>query len=491
MKRIITFMMALALVLSLGIAAFAGETNGSITITNTTVDETYSIYKIFDATYNADGDVSYSIKTDNQFFDDLFGDGTAVNDYFNYDAATGVVTKKDGIDNSKMFKYLAAMVKTGTATASEKATAETLDFTGLATGYYVIVRENAQATAVTITTTKPHADVYDKNQLPGGDFEKEILNDGAWAEDNSANIGDTVYFKLSFTATNYDGAEKVTYYTITDTLNPAEWADINLDSIQIKILNGEGEADDIVLTKGTDWAFEGTPTKDAFTIKIDWVNSAGEFKYDATEVIEVTYNAVVTAGAASNDGAQENKNEAELDWDSNTENPEEDDTKTYVFNLGFAKVDGKTDIKLAGAEFALTDANGNPVNVSGANGVYTVDKDATSNLVVTMDDGQIIVKGLAEGTYYLEETKAPDGYNKLNGKIEVVVDADQTPSDYTIDEVTYTANNAELNIENNSGVELPSTGGKGTMMLITFGSVVAMAFAMLLITQKKMSIYRD
>ena len=46
-------------------------------------------------------------------------------------------------------------------------------------------------------------------------------------------------------------------------------------------------------------------------------------------------------------------------------------------------------------------------------------------------------------------------------------------------------------VNNSQGVQLPSTGGKGTMMLITFGTMVAVAFAVLMITQKKMSIYND
>jgi LPXTG-motif cell wall-anchored protein len=60
-----------------------------------------------------------------------------------------------------------------------------------------------------------------------------------------------------------------------------------------------------------------------------------------------------------------------------------------------------------------------------------------------------------------------------------------------IDGTTYTVGHEALNIENNSGVELPSTGGVGTMMMITFGTLVAIAFAVLLITQKKMSVYHD
>ena len=73
--------------------------------------------------------------------------------------------------------------------------------------------------------------------------------------------------------------------------------------------------------------------------------------------------------------------------------------------------------------------------------------------------------------------------------IAVVVSGDINNTEKIKD--SYTVNNEKLDIENNTGMELPSTGGKGTMMLITIGSMVAMAFAVLLITHKKMSVYHD
>ena len=90
--------MAVAIILSMAVTAIADEPTGSITITNATIDETYALYKIFDASISTDaaGDtnaVSYSITTDNQFFEALFGDGTAENTYFVYNANTGTVTK--------------------------------------------------------------------------------------------------------------------------------------------------------------------------------------------------------------------------------------------------------------------------------------------------------------------------------------------------------------------------------------------------------------
>jgi len=82
MKKILSLMLAFVLVLSMSVTAFAADGQGSITITNATIGQSYSVYKLFDATYNADAEgntnaVSYSIDDSNQFFAVLFGaDGT-------------------------------------------------------------------------------------------------------------------------------------------------------------------------------------------------------------------------------------------------------------------------------------------------------------------------------------------------------------------------------------------------------------------------------
>ena len=220
--------------------------------------------------------------------------------------------------------------------------------------------------------------------------------------------------------------------------------------------------------------------------------------YGSTEDVTITYSAVVldTAVSATPETVT-NNNKAELGWgntdpDDDDEPEDDDDEKAKVYNMGFTKVDGKDNsIKLAGAEFKLySDAEcTKAVNVTGADGVYVVDTDSISNVVVTPENGQVVVKGLAAGTYYLKETKAPEGYNLVANAFTVEVLTDKQ-ADYTIGETTYSVN-SDTSIVNNSGVELPSTGGKGTMMLITFGTMVAVAFAVLMITQKKMSIYND
>jgi len=140
--------------------------------------------------------------------------------------------------------------------------------------------------------------------------------------------------------------------------------------------------------------------------------------------------------------------------------------------------------------------------------VYSHDEDGTgaTNKVVSQVNGKIVLLGLEEGDYYLKEVKAPDGYNALSApvKIEVgegksedfsvyantsgeVADTEQDVAGYT----KHTFGVTKATVGNSKGVELPSTGGKGTTMLITFGSLIAIGFAVFLITHKKMSIYTD
>jgi LPXTG-motif cell wall-anchored protein len=110
--------------------------------------------------------------------------------------------------------------------------------------------------------------------------------------------------------------------------------------------------------------------------------------------------------------------------------------------------------------------------------------------MTTPDTGRLIILGLEAGSYYMKETRPPEGYNQLAAAVEVKVAVEGSTAGRVVvngvETIVYTAR-----IVNNQGVELPSTGGKGTMMLITIGTLVTVAFAVLMITQKKMSVYHD
>lgn len=595
MKKLLSVMMAIVLVLSLSVSAFATENTGSITISNATIGDTYSLYKIFDATYNTDADgntnaVAYSITTDNQFFSYMFGtDGKTDNAFFIYDSVTGAVTRKENTigpeGDSNIIAYLTDMIRSTDhsfdAVDDETATAETVEFSDLPYGYYLI--DKGIGAAVTIDSNTPDAEVIDKNQIPGSDFSKLVWDEDKeeWVPGSTANIGDLVDFKVEFDATNYDGENQIKYYTVADTKGDALWVEFNSvevwvdgvkldrgyyhgvegthntgewkyfgtwteeektnpDNAQWYMIHRGFDAFDIVIPWMDNYHFEGTTNDFALTYDIGGVKSKSIYS-SPVEVI-VKYNASVEPGATIG-GSQSNNlwNTVDLSWTSNiTDGPDDPSTTTLtVYALGLEKIDSATSEHLEGAVFEVyRDAACEvPVHVipTDIKGVYILDDLNTSvsgeyrdtsrgkyeayleaylgenwettqkNVVTSEANGKLAILGLEAGTYYLKETAAPEGYNKLNTTTEVNVGETNNTffvitdaSGNVVDEQTATGDHVKHNytatstvVKNSKGMELPSTGGEGTMMLITFGTMVALAFGVLLITHKKMSVYVD
>lgn len=278
MKRILSFMMVLALMFTLSISVLAAEGTGSITITNATLDEEYKLYKIFDATLAVDENgeavledgkpvISYTMATkvkdgenlvDNPLFAAMFGsEENPVNDYFNFTPVEGEnkgnITRKTTATKEDIQEYLNNLIDTETeaadyafVTSKEITDGSTLTFDNLEYGYYMI--DKANATYVTLTSTTPSVNVIDKNQIPGDDFDKFVWDEdfenadgtkGAWVEDTTANIGDILNFKIDFEATNFHGENPVKYYTVKDTKGSALWVEFN--QINVKILTGTAD----------------------------------------------------------------------------------------------------------------------------------------------------------------------------------------------------------------------------------------------------------
>lgn len=599
MKKFLSIIMVLAMVLSLSITAFAAENEGSITITNATINETYEIYKIFDASIskNATGEtnaVSYSITADNQFFTVLFGvDGKTENPYFVYNANTGSVTKKEGVNDAELIKYLTELVENATydtAVTPVKATSDEVKFDKLPYGYYLIT--SSLGTTVTINSNTPDVSVIDKNQKPGNGFDKLIATSRdengkplTWGESNSANIGDEITYKISFEATNYDGENKIKYYQIHDEKGDAIWAEFNSFEVYVggvKLERG------YYLSQGgnnTDnWEYFGNWTGteknrnnaqwylvhldyDKFRITIPWLENHtltnvtngtttsyslnfdedAASKFDSPVQVEIIYKAVVEANAVIGDNTHGNRyNKAYASWTSEHETgstkPEE--VVTYVYGIGLLKDDIATRENLAGAKFKIykDEACTEPVYVipTKIDGVYIVDSLGTvaekisgimqettrklyeeyleeylkddkgntitqNNLVVSQVNGKLAILGLKEGTYFLKEVEAPDGYNALTQPVKfeagkdirpfsIFADKDGNVADIQEEDGIHSEERYDLThtvVHNSKGVVLPSTGGMGTFWLITIGTILAIGFAVFLITHKKMSVYTD
>lgn len=597
MKKFLSILMVLVMALSLGIPALA-ENTGSITITNATIDQSYTPYKIFDASIKlaANGQsaeaVSYSITTSNQFFAKLFGaDGTANNTFFNYNPNTGSVTKKEGVNDSELIKYLTDLVAAGSYTSAAapiKATSETVVFNDLPYGYYLIT--STLGTTVTINSNTPNVKVIDKNQEPGVGFDKQVQTgvdqDGniTWGDANTANIGDKFAYRISFVATNYDGDKKIKHYQIHDEKGDAIWAEFN--SIKV-VVNGEELDRGYYLSQGGEntgeyeffgaWSGVADADKNAnnadwylvhlgydqFRITIPWLeghqltSSTGAdgkvaytltypedaaSKFDSPANVEITYDSVLEANAAIGDTTHGNRfNKAYASWTSENETGSvpPDEVVTHAYGIGLLKDDGSTGVNLAGAKFRLYSDKDctQPIYVIPTNvaGVYILDskgraietasgtgkvpsrvlykdylteylgENEQDNYVVSQANGKLAILGLAAGTYYLKEVEAPAGYNALNVPVEIKAGEDIRPfiifaddngnvADIQAEDGTYKEYRLDLThtvVHNSKGVELPSTGGQGTFWLITIGTLLAIAFAVFMITHKKMSVYTD
>lgn len=526
MKKLFALVLSFIMVLSMGTMAFAAESDGSITIRNATVGENYAAYKVFDLTYSGDN-VSYSYTKQGDgdaFLTALQGEGspfklTETSEAGKYNVqATGTA---DAI--STWLTTNKALLGNAVASTPEGgATSATVTFDNLPYGYYYIT--STTGSVVTIDSAMPNVTVIDKNQGPSWDNEPEkpgegedpnpgkvIVNaDGTKTTVNSANFGDTVNFSISVNATAYAGDELVTYYYITDTLGdgfaPAE-------NIVVKV-------GDQVLTKGTEYTL--TTNGQKFDIAIPF----GE-KYGSNAKIEVTYSAVVENDAViAGDG---NKNTANFTYDTKeidpddpdapttpdkpgypeeTENPKYDDntkkeTTTYVYALGIKKVDPKGNV-LTGAKFSV---EGITAKATETAGVYEYDKNGTVTEFETDDNGILIIKGLAAGEYSITETVAPDGYNLLPDSITVEA---ELAGSYTTTITTYydtegnvvTQDKADLSKEptetdvkvnvvpyvvvNQTGTELPSTGGIGTTIFYVLGGILLLGAAVVMISRRRM-----
>ena len=163
-----------------------------------------------------------------------------------------------------------------------------------------------------------------------------------------------------------------------------------------------------------------------------------------------------------------------------------------------ADSDLATEEKLAGATFQLSR------DEAGAQVIKLVKVDDTTyrlalptetegvvDTITTGETGELVINGLADGTYYLTETKAPRGYNLLREPVNVTIGHKDANGKLT--ETSFVGNQTEMDtsgvvkVENNAGAELPSTGGIGTTVFYVLGSAMALGAVILLVAKKRMA----
>ena len=491
-RKLASLLLALVMVFALATTAFAQDVTvtggtGSITISNAAKGETYTIYKLFDATVNADGSsIAYTGNVPDSLTDYFTADA---NDYISATPAA-----KEGENMSEGLKTaLKAWTETATAAATAESDGSALNFKGLEYGYYVVTTSQGKQ-LISVDSTTPNAKIVDKNSSTPTELSKTANN-------KDVSIGNTVTYTVSFKTSNYYGAgteaKEIVSYTIEDTL-PDFLTSVNVTSISV---------DNVVIHDQTG----ATPQFNNKKIVIKWYDEANKkFLYDNGATVTITYTAVVTDSAAI-DG-EGNTNNVTVTWTTKgSAEPDPNnkiDTKETIFTYAIAlkKVNNKG-VALPGAVFEF------PFYVKStpdANGAYiyagtTAGTDLT-NQITTPNDGVIIVKGVKTGSYEIKEVTAPAGYNKLTDAVTVeAVKTGKTTTQTTVylDEngkkVDESAKVTEVKVDigtiaatavvvvNKAGTELPSTGGMGTTVFYVLGAVLVMGAVVLLVTKKRMS----
>ena len=464
-RKILTLFVALAMALALSLPAFAASgtnnNSGSITINNAVPGQTYNIYQVLVLeSYDTDKN-AYAYKANPAWENWLKTQAS----YVSIDEQ-GYVTWVENADVVAFAKEALAYAKANkiAATQTKTATSETVTFSDLSLGYYLV--ESSLGTLCSLDTTNPSVIMEEKNEPPT--VEKKVQEDSTrdWGDDNTAQIGDTVNFKTTITIK--PGAQN---YVLHDEMSEG----LTLDPKSIVLTLNDAPLEQkyyAVLTANLD---------DGCDFHITFTQSYLDTITEDTVVV-VTYSAILNEKAVIS--VEANTNKTKLDYGEKNETTW-DETKTYTFSFDIVKTDEDNKI-LDGAKFRLYDSatGGNEIPVVQiSEGVYRLAKAGETGVEMETFNGQIEVSGLdANTTYWLQETKAPDGYNKLPGRVEVKIEEDNLNA--TVEDGAW--GNGGVHVVNKTGSLLPSTGGMGTTLFyIGGGALVVLAIVLLVIKKRR------
>ena len=509
-KKLASLLLALVMVLSLAVTAFADEpTTYSITINNSTAGHTYEAYQIFT------GDLATNEAGNKVLSNIVWGSGvseagqTALGD-----AAAKAETLKTEADAKAFAKAVAPYLTTAAGSANTVTDGKYV-ISGLAAGYYLVKDQDGSLTGDNDSYTEYIIQVVGnvtatpKSDVPEVQKKVKDINDSTdttktdWQDSADYDIGDSIPFQLK--ATLADNVSSYTTYKVVfhDTLSKG--LTYNNDA-KVYIDGTETNGFTVTATVNAD----GTTT---LTVSCDDVKALGAGN---SSVITVEYTAKLNENAVL--GSAGNPNEVYLEYSNNPNKSEKGNNETgetpkdvvivFTYKTIINKVDSEN-APLTGAAFKLEKLI---KGKDGAAGTWTTVKEFTVDETTT----SFTFSGLDDGQYKLTETKTPAGYNTIDPiyfVIEATHDATaDTPAltvlkAYLTDEngnkktevkdgetvnidlgtVDLTAGSITTTVVNKSGSELPSTGGIGTTIFYVLGGVLVLAAVVLLVTKKRMS----
>ena len=509
-KRIIALLLTAVMTMTMSVTAFAADGNNLTVSVQGNQDlngQTISLYKLFDLSTSQSGEAknyAYTVNTATGYKDAIKSAlGTSFTGTTDVQYAEAV--KALGVDNSEGVQKFANdfteyALKNGTkvqATTSEKITGKNTTshvFNGLAKGYYLVYVTGGKKIQSSLVTVDGETTVSLKTEAPS------ITKT---ADKDTVSIGQVVKYTVTGSVPDTTGYSEYVY-KIHDTLSNG----LDFVNDENGTALGEGATtvnvkvaftDTSVIPAGTTPTTATLDTASKRTMALDlseWVraNQTNKGKeFTLTYYAKVNKDAVVTE-----------KNKAQLEYgnkpgETTTTTPSEAKTPTYPLDIN--KIKKGSEEKLAGAKFRLysseVDANANdeskaikvsPV-VAGVAGNYVVDPTSDNTVFesVASIEGQgynLHVNGLAARTYYLVETEAPAGYNKLTDPIKVTI-TKTGDTEWSISKDDTKEDDKIIDVENSTGSLLPSTGGMGTIAFTVVAALLVLGVAVSFIRDRK------
>ena len=566
-SRFMAVLMAMTMILSMCMTAFAEEApKGTLTVNNTVEGKTLDLYQIFTATKSGEN-VAYTLNSAYEGFfknntripgsESLTGEALSETAYNYVKEQVGANGEADAaktfakdvlgwiLDSKNNIKVTTTVNTTATSTVVSdlaygyylvypKGATDTSTAPGNGNQTYTSVASLVSITAESVTVNmKSNYPTVDKKIIPAQSgsgltvgaivnsswesIHQGVLDDENAPEDTIAPrgasdekkagdfaIGDTVTYQLTSKVPDMTGYNSYTF-KFSDTLSKG--LDLK-EVLSVKV-------GDTVLKAGKTGANTYLPTyttnnDGTHTLTLNFNEFYNSYKNYTGKAITVVYTATLNKDAVIGMNPNTNKAVVEYSNDPKTDKtgksePSIVDAHTFDFTIYKYYLKDATQTGLPNAEFELYKANGdvagdkvNIKKVENEDGVYrqatpeeAATKDFKSDVIVSGNKGKVLVKGLDAGTYYLRETKAPEGYNKLLSDIKVEIKPvyDGKTGKLTSYSVDYTYNgkttngpaitdpnsHPEVAVENKTGAQLPSTGAR-TALLLTLAGVVLFAF---------------
>ena len=460
MKKLFAILMTMAMVMGLGITGFAATTpgenvtasNGKITVKNLTKESTdVSIYKIVE-------------------YNDTNGEWQLVKPAYD-DFVSDLKQTPITIQWEDLKTYVVNPVNNITANATQKVTEGTAEFDNLGIGAYLVVA-SGETTSYNVMGSFTYG--YDSNHLmvatnieldaKGANY--PVYKEFADGSEQFVALGDTVTYDITTVFPSFAETDNNRQFWIED-----QPEGLQITNIDVYVANQEIDETNYTLTKGDTEEIASLPYEG--NVRINFKSEyIGTTNAHAASDVKV----VVTAKVVEIDENGQFINKSDTNKASTPSIPEEGDTGSITIR----KVDGDNHL-LKGAVFNIAEIEGgaNLEFVSVDTGVYKLaldtDEDTTTDLIAT--NGTLIVKGLDDGTYWITEETAPQGYQIVDVN-ELIAEEDRTIAAGENKDISIDVPNTKL-------ASLPSTGGMGTTIFTIAGCVIMISAAGLFFASRR------